>query len=133
MAVSSCLFPEARLPDLASKAPSFRPEATGLCSGPTDLACSTFGSCYRPMTEKRFTFRNLESRRPEIKEYANERYSWKVVARNCLRASGWRAQRTHPACVRNDGAEVRMAEHCGRGRRLPTDSGKIAYRVYRIL
>src|SRR5205814_1725010 len=43
-----------------------------------------------------------------------------VLARNRLRASGWRAQPTHPACVRNDGAEVRVAEQCGRGRRLPT-------------
>ena len=42
--------------DLASKAPSFRPEATGLCSGPTDLASSTFASCCKPMMDKKFTY-----------------------------------------------------------------------------
>jgi hypothetical protein len=40
----------------ASKAPSFRPEATGLCSGPTDLASSTFASCCKPMMDKKFTY-----------------------------------------------------------------------------
>ena len=59
-AVSSCRFPEARLPDLASKAPSFLPVATGSCSGPTDLASSTFASCYKLMMDKKSTYRGAE-------------------------------------------------------------------------
>jgi hypothetical protein len=52
--------PEARLRDLISRAPSFRPEAIGSSSVPTDRAFSTSASCCRPMTDKRFTYRGAE-------------------------------------------------------------------------